>query len=73
MVGAHLKIPAFTRGKSQLGASDVETSRQLSNVIIHAERVIGAMKKFRILQMAVPLILIDCFDNIMVIIAGLFE
>ena len=71
MVGAHLKIPAFTRGKSQLGAGDVDTSRQLSNVRIHVERVIGAMKKFRILQMAVPLTLIDCFDNIMVIIAGL--
>ena len=40
-VGATLKIPQFTKGKSQLSGKKVDTSCQLSNVRIHVERVIG--------------------------------
>ena len=70
-VGAHLKIPAFTRGKPQLSAANVDTSRQISNIRIHVERVIGAIKKFRILQNTIPLLLVDLLDDIMVIICGI--
>lgn len=48
---AELIIPAFTKGKSQLSAEDVETSRQMSSIRIHIERVIGLMKnRYTILQ-----------------------
>lgn len=43
--GAYLRIPKFTKGKSQLAAKDVDVSRQLANVRIHVERVIGQLKK----------------------------
>ena len=38
---ASLKIPAFTKGRSQLSALDVESTRGLAAVRIHVERVIG--------------------------------
>ena len=37
-------IPAFTRGKSQLSAKEVEVSRKIASVRIHIERVIGLLK-----------------------------
>ena len=36
-----LKIPAFTRGKTQLSGIEVEQTRKIANVRIHIERVIG--------------------------------
>ena len=39
MMQARLHIPAFTRGKSQLSAIDVENTRTIANVRIHVERV----------------------------------
>ena len=51
MQQAHLHIPAFTRGKSQLSALEVEQTRSIANVRIHVERVIGCVRqKFTILQ-----------------------
>ena len=41
-VQASLKIPAFTRGRDQLAPKDIEDTRQLANVRIHIEQVIGA-------------------------------
>ena len=46
--GAKLVI---TRGKTQLSLEEVETSKQLSQVRIHVERIIGLLKnKFTILK-----------------------
>ncbi|XP_013406439.1 uncharacterized protein LOC106170924 [Lingula anatina] len=48
---ARLYIPAFTRGKSQLGALDVEQTRRIANSRIHVERVIGVVRqKYSILS-----------------------
>ena len=59
MQGAHLVIPAFTRGKQQLSKREVEQSRQLAHVPIHVERVIGALKnRYTILQSQLPISLI---------------
>ena len=53
--GAHLNIPAFTRGKDQLDPVDVETTRGIANVRIHVERVIGTLRqKYTILQSTLP-------------------
>ncbi|XP_033748592.1 uncharacterized protein LOC117333414 [Pecten maximus] len=52
---AELITPAFTKGKKQLPASEVETSRKISSVRIHIERVIGLMKnRFTILKGTMP-------------------
>ena len=48
---AEVKIPSFTMGRLQLSAIDVESSRNIANVRIHVERVIGLLcNKYTILQ-----------------------
>ncbi|PFX28408.1 hypothetical protein AWC38_SpisGene6876 [Stylophora pistillata] len=52
---AKLYIPAFTKGKKQLSAQEVEETRKIVNVRIHVERVIGLVRrKFVILQSILP-------------------
>ena len=46
-LGATIKIPSFTKGKKQLSGGEVDTSRQLSNVQIHVERVIHSSCNYR--------------------------
>ena len=54
--GARLYIPAFTKGKKQLSALEVEQTRKLANVRIRVERVIGLVRrKFTILQSTLPI------------------
>ena len=49
--GASLCIPAFTKGKDQLGADEIERTRNIANVRIHVERVIGSVRqRFTILS-----------------------
>jgi hypothetical protein len=51
LYNAELKIPAFTRGKKQLGPVELESTRGLASVRIHVERVIGeARNRYTILQ-----------------------
>ena len=69
--GAVLRIPAFTRGKKQLSAKDVDRSRQIAHVRIHVERVIGQLKKIRILNSVIPISQVDLADNIMIVISGI--
>ena len=71
IVGATLRIPSFTKGKSQLPGSCVDTSRQLSRVRIHVERVIGQLKTFKILNTVIPISQVDMLDDILTICAGL--
>ena len=52
---AELLTPAFTKGKKQLSAKEVEMSRKISSVRIHIERVIGLMKnRYTILKGPLP-------------------
>ena len=52
---AEIYLPAFTKGKDQLSALEVEETRSIANVRIHIERVIGAVKqKYPILQSNLP-------------------
>lgn len=53
---AEVKIPAFTKGKSQLSPLDVEATRKIANVRIHVERVIGLVRqKYTILSGTLPI------------------
>ena len=69
--GTVLRIPAFTKGKSQMTAQDVDTSRQISHVRIHVERVIGRLKSYNILSSVIPVNQVDLLDYIVVVISGL--
>ena len=52
---AQLYLPAFTKGKNQLTALEVERSRTIANVRIHVERVIGSVRqKYTILGGPLP-------------------
>ena len=58
---AEVKTPTFTRGKNQLSKFEVESSRQLSRVRIHVERVIGVIRqKYTMLQSTLPINVIMC-------------
>ena len=53
---AKLVIHDFTRGKKQLHPLEVENTRKIANVRIHAERVIGlVVRKFRVFDGEIPL------------------
>lgn len=41
LVCAEVNIPSFTKGQSQLSPLDLEHTRKIAHVRIHAERVIG--------------------------------
>ena len=49
-------LAAFTKGKKQLSAMEVESSRRLSRVCIQVERVIGMLRqKYTILESTLPI------------------
>ena len=48
---AEVKLPAFTRGKKQLSAINVENNRRIASVRIHVERVITSTKYCRALYL----------------------
>ena len=51
-----LLIPAFTCGRKQLSAAEVEMTRKIASVHIHIERVIGLLKnRYTILKGKLPL------------------
>lgn len=59
-----LKIPTFTKGKKQLSQREVELSKQLAQVRIHVERVIGLMKnRFIILKGPLPVNMLKYSDD----------
>ena len=69
--GAILKIPAVAKGRKQLSAKEVDTSRELCHVRIYVEHVIGRLKKFKILQTTIPITQVQLLDDVMITIAGI--
>ena len=64
MKQAKLVIPAFTKGKTQLGPVDVEKTRGIASVRIHVERVIGLLRrKYTILQSTLPTDFLICSES----------
>jgi len=61
---AELITPAFTKGKKQLSAQEVELSRHMSSVRIHVERVIGVLKnRYTILKGPLPISMIKSLHD----------
>ena len=64
LCNVELLTPAFTKGKRQLSAQEIEVSHNISTVRIHIERVIGLMKnRFCILQGPLPLQCVQGIKN----------
>ncbi len=63
--GVQLIIPSFTKGKKQLSAKEVETTRQIASIRIHVERVIGLIKnRYLILTGPIPITMVQSiFDE----------
>ncbi|GFO49467.1 nuclease harbi1 [Plakobranchus ocellatus] len=61
---AEVKIPAFTKGRKQLPASEIIATRKLARLRIHVERVIGsARNKYSILQSTIPITFLQSRDD----------
>ena len=69
--GATLKIPHFIKGKIQMSRKEVDASRKISKVRIQVERVIGRLRKFRILQSNIPMTQVKKLNDVIIIIASL--
>ena len=69
--GATIRIPEFTQGRNQMPAESVDKSRKISNVRIHIERVIGRLRKFKIINQTIPISQADLLDHIMVVVCAL--
>ena len=62
--GSELIIPAFTRGKKQLPAKEIESTRKIASVRIHIERVIGLIKnRYTILKGILPVRTVKTIKN----------
>ena len=63
-LGVEPIVPAFCKGKAQFSSEEVQSSRNMSSVRIHVERVIGLLKnRFAILQGVLPLRLIKSIKD----------
>lgn len=69
--GVVLRMPAFTKGKKQLSAHEVEKSRNLSHARIHEERVIGWLRQFQILETGIPISQVHLLDDVVIIVSAL--
>ncbi|CAM1324503.1 Uncharacterised protein g8688 [Pycnogonum litorale] len=62
---ATLDVPAFTKGKEQLSPEEVEESREIANVRIHVERVIGRLRqKYTMLDGTLPITFLQNDGNL---------
>ena len=66
-----LEIPAFTKGKKQLSAGEVEETRQLSNIRIHVERAMERINNVILFRDKVPLYLVPYVGNVMTIVRAM--
>ena len=66
-----LIIPAFTKGKSQLSAKEVETTRKIAHVRIHVERAIERLNTFNILCTNMSMYMVPHADSIVTICSAI--
>ena len=61
---AQVKMPASTKGKSQLSPVYIETTQKIAHVRIHVERVIGSVRqKYGVLNGQLPSDFLSCREN----------
>ena len=64
-------MPPFTKGQQQFTKEKVRLGQAIGKARIHVERAIERVKRFRIINSAIPLTMIDILDDIMVVCAAL--
>ena len=68
---ATLITSAFTKGKSQLSAKEVETTRTIAHVRIHVEKAIERLKNFNILCTNMSMYMVPHADSIVTICSAI--
>ena len=64
LVGAHLNMQPFLRGKSQLSDNELVITRRIASLRIHVERAMERIKNFHIFDKTIPVSLTDIADRI---------
>ena len=65
--GAELVMPPAAKGKAQMTAKDVASTKKVANVRIHVERVIQRLKRFRLLSQTIPISLLTTLNDAVVV------
>ncbi|XP_077557371.1 uncharacterized protein LOC144172588 [Haemaphysalis longicornis] len=66
-----LITPSFTKNRVQLPGQEVTASRRISSSQIIVERAIGHLKKWRIMTDTVQTTVVDVYDEVIAVVAGL--
>lgn len=66
-----LDVPPGKRGAAQMSAAAVNKTKRIANLRILVEQVIRRLKTFRILQTELPISLLPCADDIVIVCAAL--
>ncbi|KAH9376338.1 hypothetical protein HPB48_018507 [Haemaphysalis longicornis] len=66
-----LITPSFTKNRLQLPGQEVTASRRISSSRIIVERAIGHLKKWRIMTDTVQTTVVDVYDEVIAVVAGL--
>ena len=64
LLGVHLNIPPFLRGKQQLSQQELITTCRIASLGIHIECAMEWIKNFHIFDRSLPLNLIDIADRL---------
>jgi len=68
---AHLKIPAFLKGRGNLSAAEELETRKIAKARIHVERYNERLKQFRLIGRKIPLSLAPLATQMVVVAGGL--
>lgn len=68
---AHLKIPAFLKGRGNLSAAEELETRKIAKARIHVERFNERLKQFRLIGRKIPLSLAPLATQMVVVACGL--
>ena len=66
-----VSVPPGRRGSAQMTPAEIVKTKKIANMRILVEQVIRRLKLFRILASELPLTLMKCFDDIVVVCAAL--
>jgi len=68
---AHIKIPAFLKGRGNLSAAEELSTRKIAKARIHVERFNERLKQFRLVGRKIPLSLAPLATQMVVVACGL--
>ena len=64
VLGVHLNIPSFLRGKTQFSENELVETRRIASLRIHVERAMERIKNFHIFDRSLPVHLTDIADRL---------